>query len=67
MSCFYLQVAGPVFFTLVEGQFRLVQYLSGVLAPFSGSSEAGRLSTAPPTHPALSEAVAQWLSAHHVC
>ena len=56
-----------MFFTLVEGQIRLVNHLSGVLSPFGASSDAGMLLTMPPNHPALSEAVAQWLSAHHVC
>ena len=56
-----------MFFTLVEGQTRLVQHLSAVLSPFRASSEAGMMLTIPPNHPALTEAVSQWLSAHHVC
>ena len=56
-----------MFFTLVEGQTRMVQHLSAVLSPFRASSEAGMLLTIPPNHPALTEAVSQWLSVHHVC
>ena len=56
-----------MFFTLVEGQIRLVNHLSAVMSPFGASSEAGMLLAMPPNHPSLSEAVAQWLSVHHVC
>ena len=67
MFWFFVKVAGPVFFTLVEGQIRLVNHLSAVMSPFGASSEAGMLLAMPPNHPSLSEAVAQWLSVHHVC